>query len=407
MPAGLSPSIRLELPSLSADPWTDRACRDLLEWSAPRILSGVEPRRPVLLFLGGSASLGEAAGWNGRGGRFLLSDLDLAVVTKEAVAASERDEILTELNGPGGPAPRLSAGGLPVTVGFYVENQIARQAPTPGLVDLRTRALTLWGPAELLSRFRAPSEDRIPRWEAFRLIGNRALELLAAPGPVVSEDAARARRLHALGKAMTGLWTSQLILEGRYRIGWRARAALLPEPGLRVSTGSGSAKDLAARAAAAWTAFLEAPGEDRIPPAEDGAAWYHAALAIWMGSAGGEAVIAREPCSARDRVRRIRQEIRRRDPRARALSHWLAAGRDFIAGPPGTPEGRRMAAAVLYWHLLPERPEPAWGIGAGGDPIPALEWDRGMKRLLGAALPAGPGCRRRLERALGIGIPPD
>ena len=65
-----------------------------------------------------------------------------------------------------------------------------------------------------------------------------------------------------------------------------------------------------------------------------------------------------------------------------------------------------MAAAVLYWHDLPERPEPSWGEPAF-DGLDAPAWEERIHRLLGQSVPAGPGCRSRLMSALGLETGPE
>ena len=60
-----------------------------------------------------------------------------------------------------------------------------------------------------------------------------------------------------------------------------------------------------------------------------------------------------------------------------------------------------MAAAVLYWRDLPERPEPSWG-ESPFDRFDASGWEEQVGHLLGRSLPPGPGCRNRLMAALGL-----
>ena len=94
--------------------------------------------------------------------RLLLSDLDLGVVTVRPVPVGRRRELLERLKtlqdacgvGPptGGPVP-----------GLLRDRPVDRQAPTPGLVDLATRGIVLWGrrPRSGIV-LRVPEPERIP-----------------------------------------------------------------------------------------------------------------------------------------------------------------------------------------------------------------------------------------------------
>jgi hypothetical protein len=377
--------------ALSGQPWCDALLREHLA-GIPAAVAGLVPFRPRLLFLGGSAALGEAVGWSARdGGRFALSDLDLAVVTDLPVPVAVRREILKAIR---------AGEDSPVTLGFYETCRIGRQAPTPGLVDFARHGIPLWGEAGLLGGFLAPDPARIPPWEAFRLVGNRALELLAAGVPPSSGNP---RAWYALGKAIAGLWTGWLVFEGRYRTGWAERAALLECPG--------EAPAEVVRAASAWRAFLARPALDVLPAADRGIPAYRAALEAWLKAAPGrfeydgacpERPFLLEPCSLRSRLRLWRRVVE-----GKAAVSWRrgAVLRDWVAsGLRGTPEGRRMAAAVLYWRLAPERPEPVWG-DLGTEPyrpIRVEEWSSATARLLGSPLPAGQGSREGLRRLLAV-----
>jgi hypothetical protein len=424
--------------SFSAAGWVDAALRAALARSLPAILEPARPFRPRCLLLSGSAALGEAVGWGAENpaGRLVLSDLDLGLVTADrvpeedrvrivaaaraagmAVASAGLQENLARVRGAEGPAGGSRPPGDPavfpdveVTLGFYESAWWTRQTLTPGMTDARSRGIVVWGDTTLPARLAGPVAGRIHPWEAVRLVGNRALELLAAPGPE-SAPALRPRGWYALAKAVTGLWTARLIVEGRYRIGWNVRRALLEEA---VRGPSARGADAVVRGALAWAPFLDRPCEQTVPT---GPAWlpaYHDALETWLASlppdlrGSGEAIegaFLAEPVSLRERWRAWRAEASPIRGLARstggsgkcALPVRLARAR-------GTPGGRRMAAAVLYWRELPERPEPAWG----ESPLAAFEapaWEGHIRRLLGRSAPAGPGCRSRLMATLGLGLP--
>lgn len=425
--------------SFSAAGWVDAALHTALARALPAILEPARPFRPRCLLLSGSAALGEAVGWedDDPAGRLVLSDLDLGLVTADRVPEGERVRILAAARAAGtaaasagvpgdiagisgterpaggwaAPAERAVSPDVEVTLGFYESAWWTRQRPTPGAVDARSRGIVVWGDTTVPARLAGPVAGRIPLWEAVRLVGNRALELLAAPGPQFV-PALRPRGWYALAKAMTGLWTARLIVDGRYQIGWNVRRALLEEAARGPNAGTA---DATVRGALAWVPFLDRPCERTLPA---GAAWlstYHDALETWLASLPSdlrgpgdpiEGAFLAEPVSLRERWRTWRAEGRPTGERARlpggsgthALPMRLAWAR-------GTPGGRRMAAAVLYWRDLPERPEPAWG----ESPLAASEapgWEEHIRHLLGRSVPAGPGCRGRLMATLGLHAAP-
>jgi hypothetical protein len=113
----------------------------------------------------------------------------------------------------------------------------------------------------------------------------------------------------------------------------------------------------------------------------------------------------REECGVREWLRRWRRsEWTRgagRETRLASLPRALILD-EKIPGGMSTPEGRSMAAAVLYFRLLPERPEPVWGGPDPGEPFAAEEWRRLSRAILGRSVAPGRGSRDRLEEALGL-----
>lgn len=439
---------------LSPIPWVDQRCRaalrSALEWLGPAL----EPFGLRVLFLGGSAALGEAVGWRGPDGEgVVLSDLDLGAVTWRDVPPARRREIARRLAGRDGAGGE--AGPRP-TLGLYGTRYQGVQAPTPGLVDLVRAGIPLCGDARVLRRFTVPAPERIPGWEAYRLIGNRSWELLTSPDPSGAFPD-RARALHGMAKACFGLWTAWLILDGRYRVGTARRLGMLdatpasgpdaaalpepvgtflPEPGGAAPSGSGvrraprstgeaspgpeaaaaGARGTAAGAPAevleavrAWRRFLLEPGEDLVPGDAARLDLFGRGLTALLrrrghpieelargGAEGPDAPFLRPPVRIRDRVR-----------------GWLSVCRTWGSGPYGfpwalrsgleaTPEARKLGAAVLYWICVPERPEPAWGRTARGaeEPTAIAAWTAGTRRLLGRTLPPGAGARGRLIETL-------
>lgn len=361
----------------SEEPWVDRLCQDALARVAPWLESRLTEHRLRGIFLGGSAALGEAVGWDQGDRRFVLSDLDLGIVTDLPVPQAERaalQEHVRSLPDPNGPEP---------TLGFYESRFLTSQAPTLGLVDFRSEGRVLVGEPDLLLGFASPVPHEIPSWEALRLLGNRALELLRAPDPRAG-GRAPARAWFAAAKLGTAPWTARLVSEGRYRIGWKARAALLEE----------GADDDVTQTAQLWRPLLERPSPSTLPSAQivlsslrAGLVGFFREQGYWPDAPETKSGIGRaylgEAVTLRERIRAWRRVDR----------GWAARSRLR-----GTPEGRRLAASVLYWLSAMESPDPYWGEWGGSPEV--ARWDRESAGLLGRPVPSGPGGRARLLDAL-------
>lgn len=363
----------------SQEPWVDRLCCDALARIIPLLESNLVPHGVRGIVLGGSASLGEAVGWNEGGLCFVLSDLDLGIVTELPVPPAERVALQDQVrraSDPRGPEP---------TLGFYESRFLGTQDPTLGLVDLRERGKVLVGDPGLLARFTAPPVDAIPSWEALRLLGNRALELLRADFASGSGSGAdRVRAWYAAAKLGTAPWTARLVTQGRYRIGWRARRLLLEEAPV----------DAVTRTARLWSPFLESPSSSFQPSREmvlsslrAGLVGFFREAGYWPDAPEAPSGIAgaylREPATLRARIRAWRRVER----------GWALRSRIR-----GTPEGRRLAASVLYWLCAMESPEPHWGEWGGATDM--TRWDRETAGLLAHSIAAGPGGRARLLAAI-------
>lgn len=327
----------------------------------PALTAELAPWRPRCIFLGGSAALGEAVGWEAADEtqRCLLSDLDLGVVTFDHVPA---------------PAREAAARQAGLAAGYYVVADQPRQTPTPGLVEIGHRARLAWGDAAVLDRFVAPEEHRIPEWEAWRLVGNRCLELRTTWHDREGEGPSP-RAWYAVAKLAEALFAARLIRQGGWRIGRARRLALLDDagaPGEPPGRGAGvgpvrAEVDPVIHAARLWRPFLLLPCEAHRPR-ERGLDEVRAALTAWLRESGaGDEPVDRfleEPATRRERFRQWRDEARGARPRGGGPRTLLGAlWKSFQPGL-GTPEGRRMREAAVYWRQSDERtarrgPRPA------------------------------------------------
>lgn len=363
----------------------DARCRETLARCLPIVRRLLEPSGIRVVFLSGSAALGRAVGWTGDSDRFLLSDLDLGAITLGPVPPEAAADLRAALD------VARSEDGPETTIGIYPQDALGRQVPTPGLVDLLAARRVLAGERRWLGRFPAADAESLPTWEAFRLVGNRCRELLAAGGVDGSQPFERRSILamHRLAKLVDGIGTARLIAAGRYATDPEERRRRLESLGV-----AGPILDAHRRA----QPFLESPSP-----------------ATWPGLTLAE---ARAALVAYFRELGIRDAIGvagayEYDPRTvwDRLRAWRARGTGGIAGAPlwgwragfrGSPDIRELGAAVLYWLALPERPDPDWAPAAEPDDVFDGCWKQ-AGRLLGQVLAEGPGAKAALRRRVGAG----
>jgi hypothetical protein len=164
-----------------------------------------------VLFLEGSALHGELSGiTDPTGGRRYLSDLDIGILTRRRIPPGPSREISRRIETA---FVDRSVDGPAAKIGFYCEDDLGVQDPTPGFVEAVTRPLVLWGDPRALGRFRVPRFERIPAWEGRRLLSNRALEWLGsrAEGGVAS--------LYAAAKLIADVPAVLLLSRGAFRGG--------------------------------------------------------------------------------------------------------------------------------------------------------------------------------------------
>ncbi len=209
-----------EANALSHQAWVGERAAATLPLVIETVGKRCEPFTTLLIFLAGSALHGELCGITiPDGRRRYLSDIDVGILTRWRVPASDQGEIARAAASTAGeaPEPRL---------GFYCEEDLSRQDPTLGLVEGVRHGIVVRGDAAQLSRFRVPALRAIPAAEARRLLANRVLEWLACrvageadPGPT-----------YAACKLVADLAAVSLLARGAYRGGgYRERARMARE----------------------------------------------------------------------------------------------------------------------------------------------------------------------------------
>ena len=179
--------------------------------------------------LGGSLARGEGTVWRDGDRVRALSDVDLAIVFPDRAGRERGRAIAGDVSR--GLARRLFRRGLlgPVDLGVYTLEDLARQAPRPGTLEMRRSGRVLWGPPDLTASFPALAESDVPRDEALVLSENRGIELLHAwPGAVPADDVDRQLvALYAGMKAVVDAAFAFVVAHGRCPATQQARQAVL------------------------------------------------------------------------------------------------------------------------------------------------------------------------------------
>jgi len=235
---------------LSLQRWVDDSASALLKSAVDDLPRFCDAYTPHLFFLLGSALDGELCGIVGPAGeKRFLSDIDLGFLTKMRIPPEVRERIAGQV---AARARERAGDGPAMRIGFYYEDDLATQDPLPGLIAAVQQPRVLWGDPGMLHRFRLPSYERIPSWEARRLLANRSLEWVASQ----AEDGIA--RVYAAAKLIADGAAVALFARGAYRGGGFAARC----------EAAGDLEGLAASQRdriAAWTAWRLQPRCDSTP----------------------------------------------------------------------------------------------------------------------------------------------
>ncbi|MBK8231450.1 MAG: hypothetical protein IT349_13600 [Candidatus Eisenbacteria bacterium] len=345
--------------------WVDQRCREVLARALSPVSAALEPCAVRAIYLGGSASTGEALGRIGPV-PVVLSDLDLAFIVDHWPSTALRRAAQHAAD------TLLEDGDPHLTIGIYPTAALGRQAPTLGWCDLVTAGTILWSRPGTFLPLVAPAPARIPAYEGFRLLGNRALELWSASAERErdhgTDPRSDARFTHALAKALTANWTAWLVFRGAYCVGQRNRLRLIGQVPAPDSVGE------LARLAGRYFEQPESSGPDfsTLQP-------YRLALRrVLMESPDlpRERIVLRDQLALRDLWRAWRDHFRLRPGEGGAMR---VLGRCMLNGDPiATPELRRLALALRYWAE------------------PDEEWNAYSRRWMGRELPPEAASAERL-----------
>jgi hypothetical protein len=113
----------------------------------------------------------------------------------------------------------------PVSVLAHSAETLRRMPPHILGFELRATARVLWGDQQVLALIPAFRATDIPKWDAWRSVGNRMIEQLACAGPCTNEDSVYASRLlYRCLKMQLDLATMVLHFHGAYRPTYQRRA---------------------------------------------------------------------------------------------------------------------------------------------------------------------------------------
>ena len=323
-----------------------------------------------------------------------LSDVDLAIVFADREGRERGRAIAGDV--ARGLARRMTARGFlgPVDLGVYAREDLARQAPRPGTLEMRRSGRVLWGPPDLPASFPAIDEADVPRDEALVLSENRGIELLHAwPGAARADDADRQLvAMYAGMKAVVDAAFAFVVAHGRCPATQQARQAVLETLAVEGrSEALGTVLPDFFAQSAFWGAMKLAPDPAAIalrlgaPVASDPAAL---ARRAWREGARAHVAVARVlaahgPSGARRA--RLRRRVRR----------WLEEGRRFDrlerAGRAPWPLRPWPARAGLALRGAPEHQLGACGAalleGWTGPGTARGEWREVMRRTFPGRLP--------------------
>jgi predicted nucleotidyltransferase len=344
--------------------------------------------------LGGSLARGEGTVWRDGDRTRALSDVDLAIVFADRAGRERGRAIAGDV--ARGLVRRMTGRGLlgPVDLGVYAREDLARQAPRPGTLEMRRSGRVLWGPPDLTAHFPALEERDVPREEALVLLENRGIELLHAwPGAVRADDVDRQLvAMYAGWKAVVDAAFAFVVAHGRCPATQQARQAVLETLAVEGrSEALGTVLPDFFAQSSFWGAMKLAPDPTAIalrlgapgahdPPALARRAWRegaraHVAVARVLAAHGPSGP---RRARLRRRVRRWLEESRRfaaleRQGRAPwPLRPWPARAGLVAAGAPEHQLGACGTALLAGWSA------PG---SAGG------EWQETMRRVFPGALP--------------------
>ena|GEM_PF-3090569 len=205
----------------------DRAIKDMIAFSAGRILDGLGRGRLKAMILTGAMTMGEGTVRVRPDGTItILSDLDLYLVVAPGVPLADMKRRASET----ARALRAEVPEARVASSFDLaavsQRELTDAEPAIGTIDLRNRGRVIWG-EDVLAALPPLDPASIPARDAVTLIHNRIVEeLLYGPPAQAGSDE---MTLYHSAKTGADMALAVLVLLGEYRPTYRERAERLRE----------------------------------------------------------------------------------------------------------------------------------------------------------------------------------
>lgn len=210
--------------------WWPARFRTFMGASTARLVERIGAGDVRAVILSGSFAAGEGSVLFEESGPLFLSDIDLVVVLETLTAHARWYERRGEL-GEACEAlfPEATFSGR-FDVGTFLPGDLPSLPPRPGVFDLASHGVVLWGDADVLSLVPSYGEDRIDGVEALVLLENRMISLLGAyPDGDDSERDFTAPFRYEIARVYTDIATAVLCAAHAYRPGYGARVRVLSE----------------------------------------------------------------------------------------------------------------------------------------------------------------------------------
>lgn len=226
------PCIPMSMEGLSpekSEPWNQEWFERMLHGMVDRLLSRTGSEGVLAVFLCGSFATAEGALIIEQGRPLFISDLDLVMVVdsqqlhREILSAKKELGSLCEKEGNG----VTFVGGI--SVGVYHISELPGLPPSPLVLDMKERAVTLFGEDCIKDRI---GVERVSEEQGVRLLENRISAFLGSAALREADDPVRKVLLaYSVAKVYTDILSVFLIFKGRYIPGYRDRLKMVKGSG--------------------------------------------------------------------------------------------------------------------------------------------------------------------------------
>ena len=217
------------LPPEESEPWNQEWFGRMLRGMVDRLLSRTGSGGVMAVFLCGSFATAEGAVIIEQGRPLFISDLDLVMVVdsqqlhQEILSAKKELGSLCEEAGKGA----TFVGGI--SVGVYHISELPGLPPSPLVLDMKERAVTLFGEAGIKERIEV---ERVSEEQGVRLLENRISAFLGSAALIEGDDPVRQVLLaYSVARVYTDILSVFLIFQGRYIPGYHDRLKLIKGSG--------------------------------------------------------------------------------------------------------------------------------------------------------------------------------